>query len=122
VNDYEILLMLDPEASEERHKEILARMRETIEKSGGAWTGHEPWGRRKLAYEIDKKSDGVYHLITFIAGTPALDEVTRVLKISEGVMRHMATRRPKGAGKPMSAPPVVNDGEPISVGAAGEDE
>jgi small subunit ribosomal protein S6 len=122
VNDYEILLMLDPEASEERHKEILARMRETIEKSGGAWTGHEPWGRRKLAYEIDKKSDGVYHLITFIAGTPALDEVTRVLKISEGVMRHMATRRPKGAGKPMSAPPVVHDGEPISVGSAGEDE
>ena len=122
MNDYEILLMLDPEASEERHKEILTRMRETIEKSGGAWTGHEPWGRRKLAYEIDKKSDGVYHLITFIAGTEALDEVTRVLKISEGVMRHMATRRPKGAGKPMSAPPVVPDGEPVSVGADVEDE
>ena len=114
--------MLDPEASEERHKEILTRMRETIEKSGGTWTGHEPWGRRRLAYEIDKKSDGVYHLITFIAGTEALDEVTRVLKISEGVMRHMATRRPKGAGKPMSAPPIVPDGEPVSVGADVEDE
>ncbi len=122
MNDYEILLMLDPEASEERHKEILTRMRETIEKSGGTWTGHEPWGRRRLAYEIDKKSDGVYHLITFIAGTEALDEVTRVLKISEGVMRHMATRRPKGAGKPMSAPPIVPDGEPVSVGADVEDE
>ena len=120
--DYEILLMLDPEASEERHKEILTRMRETIEKSGGAWTGHEPWGRRKLAYEIDKKGEGVYHLITFVADTAALDEVTRVLKINEGVMRHMATRRPKGAGKPMSAPPVVHDDEPVSVGAGVEDE
>ena len=122
MNDYEILLMLDPESSEERHKEILTRMRETIEKSGGAWTGHEPWGRRKLAYEIDKKGEGVYHLITFIAEPVALDEVTRVLKISDGVMRHMATRRPKDAGKPMSAPPVVHDDEPVSVGAGVEDE
>ena len=120
--DYEILLMLDPEASEERHKEILTRMRETIEKSGGAWTGHEPWGRRKLAYEIDKKGEGVYHLITFVAETAALDEVTRVLKINEGVMRHMATRRPKGAGKPMSAPPAIPDDEPVAVGAGAEDE
>ena len=120
--DYEILLMLDQEAGDERHKEILARMRETIEKSGGAWTGHEPWGRRKLAYEIDKKGEGVYHLITFVADTAALDEVTRVLKINEGVMRHMATRRPKGAGKPMSAPPVIQDDEPIAVGAGAKDE
>ena len=122
MNDYEILLMLDPEASEERQKEVLTRMRETIEKSGGAWTGHEPWGRRKLSYEIDKKGEGVYHLITFVAEAEALDEVTRVLKINEAVMRHMATRRPKGAGKPMSAPPVVHDDEPISVGAGVEDE
>ena len=114
--------MLDPEAGDERHKEILTRMRETIEKSGGAWTGHEPWGRRKLAYEIDKKGEGVYHLITFVADTAALDEVTRVLKINEGVMRHMATRRPKGAGKPMSAPPAIQDEEPIAVGAGAEDE
>lgn len=119
--DYEILVMLDPETGDERHNEILARMRETIVKSGGDWTGHEPWGRRKLAYDIDKKSEGVYHLITFLAKPAALDEVTRVLKISEGVMRHMATRRPKNAGKPMSAPPVIAD-EPVSVGADLEDE
>ena len=119
--DYEILLMLDPESSDERHNEILARMRETIEKSGGTWTGHEPWGRRKLAFEIDKKGEGVYHLITFLAVPATLDEVTRVLKISEGVMRHMATRRPKGAGKPMAAPPQVLD-DPVSVGADLEDE
>jgi small subunit ribosomal protein S6 len=122
VIDYEILLMLDPESSDERHNEILARMRETIEKSGGSWTGHEPWGRRRLAYEIDKKHEGVYHLITFVAEASALDEVARVLKISEGVMRHMATRRPKGAGKPMGAPPVVHEDEPVAIGAGIEDE
>jgi small subunit ribosomal protein S6 len=94
VNDYEILLMLDPEAPEERHDEILARTRELIEQGGGTWQGHEPWGRRKLAYEIDHRSDGVYHLVTFRSGPDALDEVSRVLKITDGVMRHLATRRP----------------------------
>ena len=94
MNDYEILLMLDPEAPEERHDEILARTRELIEHGGGTWQGHEPWGRRKLAYEIDHKTDGVYHLVTFQAEPAALDEVSRVLKITDGVMRHLATRRP----------------------------
>ena len=94
MNDYEILLMLDPEAPEERHDEILARTRELIERSGGTWQGHEPWGRRRLAYEIDHKTDGVYHLLTFQSEPAALDEVSRVLKITDGVMRHLATRRP----------------------------
>jgi small subunit ribosomal protein S6 len=94
VNDYEILLMLDPEAPEGRHDEILARTRELIEQGGGAWQGHDPWGRRKLAYEIDHKTDGVYHLLTFRCEPAALDEVSRVLKITDGVIRHLATRRP----------------------------
>ena len=95
MNDYEILLMLDPEAPEERQNEILARTRELVETSGGAWQGHEPWGRRRLAYPIDKKDEGVYHLLTFDCAPATLDEVSRVLKISDGVMRHLATRRPK---------------------------
>ena len=94
MNDYEILLMLDPEAAEGRHDEILARTRELLEQGGGAWQGHNPWGRRKLAYEIGHKTDGVYHLLTFRCEPATLDEVSRVLKITDGVMRHLATRRP----------------------------
>ena len=52
-------------------------------------------GRRKLAYEIDHKPDGAYHLLTFAAAPDALDEVSRILKITDGVMRHLAVRRPK---------------------------
>ena len=95
MNEYEILLMLDPEAPEERQQEILARVRELIEKGGGAWEEHHAWGRRKLAYEIDHKSEAVYHLLHFRCDPATLDEVSRVLKITEGVMRHMATRRPR---------------------------
>ena len=46
MNDYEILLMLDPETPEERHNEIIARTRETIEKGGGNWLSHDAWGRQ----------------------------------------------------------------------------
>lgn len=104
MNDYEILLMLDPESPEERHDEIIARVRELVEKGGGRWLSHDPWGRRKLAFEIDHKPEGVYHLLQFDTEPPTLDEIIRVLKITDGVMRHMATRRPKGGPAPGAAP------------------
>ena len=97
MNDYEILLLLDPELPDERQNEIVTRTRETIEKGGGTWADHLPWGRRRLAYEIGHKTDGAYHLLTFDAAPETLDEVSRVLRITDGVMRHLAVRRVKGA-------------------------
>jgi small subunit ribosomal protein S6 len=91
--DYEILLMLDPELPDERQEEIVARTRETIEGGGGSWQSNEPWGRRKLAYEIDHKGEGTYYLLRFETTPEALDEVSRVLKITDGVMRHLAVRQ-----------------------------
>jgi small subunit ribosomal protein S6 len=85
--------MLDPELPEERQSEIVSRTRELIERGGGSWDAHDVWGRRKLAYEIDHKTDGAYHLLTFSAEPETLDEVSRVLKITDGVMRHLAVRR-----------------------------
>lgn len=93
--DYEILLLLDPDLPEERQEEIVKRTRGLVESSGGTWAGQDAWGRRKLAYEINKKSDGVYHLLTFSADGETLDEISRVLKIDDDVMRHLATRRYK---------------------------
>ena len=105
--EYEILLMLDPELPEERQAEIVSRVRENIEAAGGSWGAHDVWGRRKLAYEIDHKTDGVYHLLTFDTEPEALEEVSRVLKITDGVMRHLAVRR-IAAGPPQ---PLETQGE-----------
>jgi small subunit ribosomal protein S6 len=107
VIDYEILLLLDPELAEEPQAEVVARVRELIEKGGGTFMRHDVWGKRKLAYEIDKKSDGNYHLLLFSAPPETLDEISRVLKIDDNVMRHMATRRPQGGPAeplPVAAP------------------
>ena len=100
MNPYEILLLLDPELPEERQSEIVRRMRELIERLGGTWVGHDLWGRRRLAYEIDKKTDGAYHYVTFDAEPATLDEVSRILRITDGVMRHMAVRRIEGSRVP----------------------
>jgi small subunit ribosomal protein S6 len=97
VTAYEILLMLDPELAEDRGSEIVARVRELVEGGGGTWRSHDPWGRRRLAYEIDHKGEGVYHLAVFEASAETLDEVTRVLKITDGVIRHLAVRHVEGS-------------------------
>ena len=116
MTDYEILLMLDPELSEEQQGAVIARTRELIETSGGAVDRHDAWGRRKLAYEINKKGDGNYHLLLFSCSAETLDEVTRVLKIDDTVMRHMATKRPVGgsvdATLPQPPPPEPLPAEP----------
>ena len=64
---------------------------------------HDVWGRRKLAYEIDHKAEGVYHLLTFDAEPEALAEVSRVLKITDGVMRHLAVKRTAATRRPGAA-------------------
>jgi small subunit ribosomal protein S6 len=57
--------MLDPELAEERQTEIVTRTKELVEKGSGSWLSHDVWGRRRLAYEIDHKTDGAYHLLQF---------------------------------------------------------
>jgi small subunit ribosomal protein S6 len=106
VTEYEILLLLDPELEENRQTEVVTRTRELVEKSGGSWDLHDVWGRRKLAYEIAHKGDGIYHLLHFTCDAETLDEISRVLRIDDGVMRHMATRRIQGS-----------PAQPVAVGA-----
>jgi small subunit ribosomal protein S6 len=112
VISYEILLLLDPDLPEDRQGEIVTRVRELVERGGGTWDGHDLWGRRKLAYEIKRKPDGVYHLLNMTATPETLDEASRVLKITDGVLRHLAVRRVTAAApaqppapEPVGAPP-----------------
>jgi len=118
VNDYEILLMLDPELEEARGDEILQRLRERVEGDGGGWDGHEPWGRRRLAYEIDHKGEAIYHLLLFKAAPETLHEVSRVLKITDGVMRHLAVRRVKDGQRAAPPQPPAPTPSPAAIAAA----
>ena len=107
---YEILLLLDPDLAEERQTEIVTRVRDLAEKGGGTWVSNDAWGRRRLAYEIDKKSEGFYHLLNLDAEPATLDEISRILKITDGVMRHLAVHRIEGRGTGYRPEP-----EPVAV-------
>jgi small subunit ribosomal protein S6 len=133
VTTYEILLLLDPEQAEARQDEIVARTRELVERSGGTWQSHDAWGRRRLAYPIAHKEEGVYHLVVFDSEPATLEEISRVLKIDDAVLRHLATRhiagsrtsapRDEAAAVPApSAAAVSESGEPEYAGAEEEEQ
>ena len=110
INPYEIMLLIEPDVPEERHREVIERVQQIVEKGKGSWGGVEPWGRRKLAYEIKHMGEAWYYVLTFDAPAPVLHEATRVLAITDGVMRFMAdqphSRQLTGqAGRPCRALP-----------------
>jgi small subunit ribosomal protein S6 len=129
VTAYEILLMLDPELADERQDDLIARVRQLVESSGGTWRSHDAWGRRRLAYEILKKQEGVYHLLVFESSGETLNEITRVLKIDDSVMRHLATKHLEGSSTraprdetPVPAPAPREEAPPLAVEAVVEPE
>ena len=130
MNDYEIMLLLDPELPEEQGNAVIQRIRDSVDGAQGSWDGHEPWGRRRLAYEIGHKGEAVYHLLLFSAPPETLAEITRVLKITDGVMRHGAFLRVKGSQHqkaPAQAPAPAADEptpleQPVAVAAPEADD
>ena len=128
---YEILLMLDPEGAEAHQDDLIARVRELVENGGGTWRSHDAWGRRRLAYPIHKKNEGVYHLVVFEVGAETLDEISRVLKIDDAVLRHLATKHIEGSktsaprdDTPAPAPVAVPEYEapPVEAAAVTDEE
>ncbi len=99
ITKYELMLILKPETPEERQAEIHARIRSTVESGEGTVTGLDDWGVRKLAYQIDGETEGIYSVHTFAVKPATLAEVERVLAITDDVMRFMTVRQPVRAPK-----------------------
>lgn len=93
MREYELLYIIKTDVSEEQTASTIEKFNEILKKEGAEVTGVDQWGKRKLAYEIDKKyRDGYYVLVKFTATPEAVDEADRLLKIDETVLRHMITR------------------------------
>ena len=96
---YDLMLILDPNAPDGRHDAILGDVRSMIG-SGGTLVGEHDWGMRRLAYEIDHRGDGAYHLFQFEGGNDLLERLDHTLKITDGVLRFRIIKL-----KPGSPPP-----------------
>ena len=90
---YELLFFVDPALEEEAREALQARIESTITGQGGVVDSIEPWGKRKLAYEIGKLQDGDYTLVNFHADPKSIAELDRVLRITDAAVRFMVVRK-----------------------------
>ena len=90
---YELLYIIDPSANDEARAAVAARIETAIAGQGGEIENIDDWGKRKLAYEIDGLSEGNYILVNFQADPTHVQELDRVLRITDAVKRHMIVVR-----------------------------
>jgi len=99
------MLIVIPELDEEQVENTIGRFRTIIERTGGEAGEVNHWGRRKLAYEIDHRTDGFYAVLEFTAGDRTLTELKRILRVSDDVLRHMVVKLPPSyANRPLPEP------------------
>ena len=95
-HQYELMVILDPEIDERTVAPSLDKFLNVIRTDGGTIDNIDIWGRRRLAYEINKKTEGIYAVVNFTAESKSTDELDRQLKLSEAVMRTKVLRAEAG--------------------------
>ena len=91
-HEYELMVILDPEIDERTVAPSLDKFLNVIRNDGGTVDNVDIWGRRRLAYEIQKKTEGIYAVVNFTATSDATVELDRQLKLSEAVLRTKVLR------------------------------
>ncbi|QEO09031.1 30S ribosomal protein S6 [Protaetiibacter larvae] len=91
-HQYELMVILDPEIDERTVAPSLDKFLGVIRNDGGTIENVDIWGRRRLAYEIKKKAEGIYAVVNFTATSEATLELDRQLKLSEAVLRTKVLR------------------------------
>ena len=89
---YELVYIVVPEASEQELADLHAQVEGIVTRLNGALVKSEPWGRRKLAYEIGPHKEGIYVLEVFSGPPEVVKELDRRLKVSDRVIRHLVVR------------------------------
>ena len=108
---YELMLVLRPDLPDDKTQAVLDRTTRAILGSGGQIVKVAPWGRRRLAYPIDRHREGSYHILIFESPAEAIAELERGLLITEEALRHLITRveRPVRAARREGAAEVDGD-------------
>ena len=87
MRQYELMVILDPETEERSVGTTMERYLAVIKKDGGTVVNVDIWGRRRLAYDIKKKSEGIYTVVNFTAEPATAQELDRQLNLNESIMR-----------------------------------
>ncbi len=92
---YEIMYIIRPNIEDEAKKALVERFNTILTDNGAELTEAKEWGKRRLAYEINDFRDGYYQLVKVNSDAAAVEEFSRLAKISEDIIRHMVTRDEK---------------------------
>jgi small subunit ribosomal protein S6 len=103
---YDLFVLLDPEAPEERRAAIVEQVKSQIDSGGASLKGDADWGMRRLSYEIDHRREAQYHLFQFTGTADVLTQLHRSLSIDDSVLRHRIIRLPK---EPEATPTAPED-------------
>ena len=122
---YELMLVIRPDVADDRSQALVDRTTRQIVAAGGQIVKVAPWGRRRLAYPIDRHREGSYQIILFESPAEAISELEHSLLITEEVLRHLVTRieRPiKAARRDGELGEVTDEGDELPPGLDEEDE
>jgi len=99
---YELMLVIRPDVADDKSQALIDRTTRGIVAAGGHIVKVAPWGRRRLAYPIDRHREGSYHIILFEAPSDSIVALEHTLLITEEVLRHLVTRadRPSKSTRP----------------------
>ncbi len=95
MNYYEKVMILDSNLDDSVAEETVAKIRDVITKQGGEIFNTENWGRRKLAYELNKHQKGNYFLLTFKAPPSTIQELEKICKVIDSIIKFMVVRHLK---------------------------
>lgn len=90
---YENMYIIRPDLDEEAVKANVDKFAEVVAANGGADLKVDSWGKRRLAYEVKKFNEGFYVLMNFNGEARTVDELERLMKISDAVIRFMTTKK-----------------------------
>lgn len=93
VRPYEVLYIVDPELSEEDTTSIMEKYKSVVEEQGGEVENANRWDKRRLAYEIKGRVEGVYVLMNFKGENKVQAELARLMRIADDVIHHIIIRR-----------------------------
>jgi len=96
VPDYELMYIVRPELDEDAANQAVERVNQLIAQRGGSVQKVTPWGKRRLAYEVNSFHEGYYVVTEFQLDGAKVHELERALKISDNVFRHLLTIRDRG--------------------------
>jgi len=108
-HQYELMVILDPEIDERTVAPSLDKFLNVIRADGGTIDNVDIWGRRRLAYEINKKNEGIYAVVNFTANSSATVELDRQLSLSEAVMRTKVLRAEEGFAQVAAAKKLADE-------------